>query len=126
MNREEVIEVLTNALDGLGTAWIVDEAISAAIKLLAADTNVARKDPITGLVPCGCGGKAKYIEEYDKFYTVRVECPQCYVATCATCDEEHATHDWNRAMGYTAPPRPGAIVPETDEMDPNGEEGAES
>ena len=42
MNMEEVIEVLTNALDGLGTAWIVDEAISAAIKLLAADTNVAR------------------------------------------------------------------------------------
>ena len=42
MNREEVIEVLTNALDGLGTAWIVDEAISAAIKLLAADANVAR------------------------------------------------------------------------------------
>ncbi len=42
MNREEVIEVLTNSLDGLGTAWIVDEAISAAIKLLAADTNVAR------------------------------------------------------------------------------------
>ena len=42
MNREEVIEVLTNALDGLGTAWVVDEAISAAIKLLADDTNVAR------------------------------------------------------------------------------------
>jgi len=54
MNREEVIEVLTNALDGLGTAWIVDEAISAAIKLLAADTNVARKSP-SGAIGPGTG-----------------------------------------------------------------------
>ena len=45
MNREEVIEVLTNALDGLGTAWIVDEAISAAIELLAEDNNVPVKQP---------------------------------------------------------------------------------
>ena len=57
MNREEVIDVLTNALDGLGTAWIVDEAISAAIELLSEDNNVPIKqpDPITGLAQCGCG-----------------------------------------------------------------------
>ena len=56
MNREEVIERLVNALDGLGAAWKVDEAISTVIKLLAADAHVARKDPTTGLMPCGCGG----------------------------------------------------------------------
>lgn len=27
-------------------------------------------------------------------------------------------------MGYTTPPRPGAIGPDAGEMDPNGDEGA--
>ena len=71
MNREEVIEVLTNALDGLGTAWIVDEAISAAIELLAEDNNVPIKqpDPITGLVPCEyCKNPKKLMD--DGYYQV--------------------------------------------------------
>ena len=92
MNREEVINVLTNALDGLGTAWIVDEAISAAIELLAEDSNVPVKqpDPITGLVPCGCAGKPEYhttcsIRESEYGYVASVkmhaECPDCHAKT---------------------------------------------
>ena len=44
-----------------------------------------------------------------------------------TSEEAHdmAKEAWDAAMGYTPPPRPGAIGPETGEMAPNGDEGAE-
>ena len=124
MNREEVIEVLTNALDGLGTAWIVDEAISAAIELLAEDNNVPVKqpDPITGLAPCGCGGKAIMLCDLE----YAVACEKCLIGLPYAFDtKELARQAWNTSRGYTAPPRPGAIRPDAGEMAPNGEEGAE-
>ena len=99
MNREEVIEVLTNALDGLGTAWKADEAISAAIKLLSADANVARKDPITGLMPCGCGGVAHFCSSSgdESFYLV--ECEKCEIETIYYPTKQKAREAWNAAMG---------------------------
>ena len=99
MNREEVIEVLENSLDGIGSAWKVDEAISAAIKLLAADANVARKDPITGLMPCGCGGAAHFWGSSgdESFYLV--ECEKCEIETIYYSTKKKAREAWNAAMG---------------------------
>ena len=39
---------------------------------------------------------------------------------------ELAIKAWNTAMGYTAPPRPGAIGPEQDGTAPIGDKGEES
>lgn len=99
MNREEVINVLTNALNGLGTAWKTDEAISAAIILLAADANAARKDPTTGLFPCGCGGAAHFWGSSgdESFYLV--ECEKCEIETIYYPTKKKAREAWNAAMG---------------------------
>lgn len=98
-------------------------------------------DPITGLVPCGCGGKAKYINSYYDdvwMYENYVGCPGCYASSAHISTSKHGyskameaeiklklKDNWNTSHGYTAPPRPGAIGPGTGEMDPNGDEGAE-
>lgn len=99
MNREEVIEGLVNALNGLGTAWKADEAISAAIILLAADANAARKDPTTGLFPCGCGGAAHFWGSSgdESFYLV--ECEKCEIETIYYSTKKKAREAWNAAMG---------------------------
>jgi hypothetical protein len=57
-------------------------------------------DPETGLVPCGCGGKAELhpaggIGNND----VMAECTTCSVAVICVTKEE-AIRVWNEAMGY--------------------------
>ena len=79
-------------------------------------------DPITGLVPCGCGGKAIMLCDLE----YAVACEKCLINLPYAFDtKELARQAWNAAMGYTDPPRPGAIGPETGEMAPNGDEGVE-
>lgn len=61
-------------------------------------------DPITGLVPCGCGGKAKVwpsdlrramVTDYE------VVCTECAMATgWVRGKQENAMKFWNTAMGY--------------------------
>ena len=101
MNRQEAIEQLKEwlaraALQGLIPGDVVAGELQKIVKAFSGPT----PDPDTGLVPCGCGGKARLYELDDDFYLVRVECSQCYVATRATYNEERATHDWNTAMGW--------------------------
>ena len=85
-------------------------------------------DPITGLVPCGCGGKPDYAitVKAGRYTKASVICTKCGFESVTYYTRDHAKDAWNTGMGYTAPPRPGAIGPETDEMAPNGDEGAES
>lgn len=56
-------------------------------------------DPITGLVPCGCGGKAEYyyhpIEDW-----VAVECVECGAGTSYKDTKEQARDAWNNSRGY--------------------------
>ena len=100
---------------------------------VAEDNNVPAKqpDPITGLAPCGCGGEVEQEDFHDGFFPYsRVTCRGCWTETTrcrCTTEEAHkmARIGWNASHGYTAPPRPGAIVPDAGEMDPNGDEGAE-
>ena len=102
----------------------------------------ATPDPITGLVPCDfCtdtfGQKPLLQENKYKPYT-------CMMSTISI-EENNGKHQieidlWDGGNVYaafeinycpmcgrklTAPPRPGAIGPETGEMAPNGDEGAE-
>ena len=87
-------------------------------------------DPITGLVPCGCGGVTEQTDFHDGFFPhSKVECLECGDEIMRAGDTIAEAHDmakmgWNASHGYTAPPFPGAIVPDVGEMAPNGDEGA--
>ncbi len=56
-----------------------------------------RPDPETGLVPCGCGGKASFY-----YWDARVQagCEECSMETAhlLSCDE--ARDEWNISHGY--------------------------
>lgn len=54
-------------------------------------------DPDTGMVPCGCGGKAS-VAMWQGMYSV--VCDVCSVQTAACGSEALARNDWTRAMGY--------------------------
>ena len=129
MNREEAAGVLSAMRDTLKKVYLVaidEERISALESaigfLLAEDNNVPIKqpDPITGLVPCG-GRKAMLCCTVGEGFWVA-----CSGVSQANRyeTEAFAIKAWNESMGYTAPPRPGAIVPNAGGMAPNGEEGA--
>lgn len=75
-----------------------------------------------GLARCGCGGKAIL------FHLPDIEGPgsggdrwavfcekTCGMETSDMTSPEYAVETWNTAMGYTAPSRPGAIVPDVRE-----------
>ena len=63
-------------------------------------------DPITGLVPCGCGGKAKiWPSEPTQFTKVitdyEVGCTECAMTTgWVNGKQENAVKVWNTAMGW--------------------------
>ena len=94
-------------------------------------------DAETGLVPCGCGGSASFHVSYDDknwSTTVKIACNKCLINVAFSALYElrgvealsgDAKNAWNAAMGYTEPPRPGAIGPETGETAPNGEGASE-
>ena len=72
----------------------------------------ATPDPTTGLVPCGCGGKAEIVKTYDEnswTNIVHVACKKCKIHITFTAPaelrgtdalKEDAKAAWNRAMGY--------------------------
>jgi len=66
---------------------------------------VAQPDPITGLVPCGCGGKAKiWPSEPTQFTHVitdyEVGCTECAMTTgWVRGKQDNAMNVWNTAMG---------------------------
>ena len=134
MTREEAANILDlktrpEALaDFVGPelAGIVHQAMIMGAEALRGP----QPDPITGLVPCGCGGEVEQEDFHDGFFPYsRVTCRGCWTETTrcrCTTEEAHkmAMIGWNASHGYTAPPLPGAIGPGTGEMAPNGDEGA--
>ena len=123
MNREEAAGVLSVMRYKLGYVGLIANeeertvALGVAISyLLAEDNNVPIKqpDPITGLVPCGCGGVVEQEDFHDGFFPYsRVTCRGCWTETTrcrCTTEEAHkmAMIGWNASHGYTAPSRPGA------------------
>jgi hypothetical protein len=65
-------------------------------------------DPETGLVPCGCGGKAQLgklqytIADPDLMPEYYAYCQDCGITTENSADRERVEAAWNRAMGYRA------------------------
>lgn len=118
------------------------EKIQTAMDEAIAALRGPQPDPITGLVPCGCGGEVYphyqlgwCHESGVQAFEVSTGCDGCgtctkprrghYVNGIDKDDTELASkRDWNTSHGYTAPPLPSAIGPKTDGIDPNGDEGA--
>ena len=55
-------------------------------------------DPITGLVPCGCGGKAMIHECHNLSHVIY--CDKCKIETNYQLTADTAKDAWNTAMGY--------------------------
>ena len=98
MTREEAARVLTELADEyekyelskngwLGTTYI------PAHRMGVAALRGAQPDPETGLMPCGCGGKAEVGNGNKAF------CGRCGITTLEQFTQEDAKSEWNRAMG---------------------------
>jgi hypothetical protein len=106
--REQAAEVLEKFQKGIyGYGGKVGVAIDTAIAALRGP----QPDPITGLVPCGCGGKAileKGINYHSGYYVICEKC-ECNIGLDrddflrpfgAYPTAEQAVSDWNRAIGW--------------------------
>ena len=92
-----------------------DRDIAEDLLLAAPVVNQTEQpDPITGLMPCGCGGKAEIVETYDEnswTNIVHVACKKCKIHITHTALyelrgsdalKEDAIAAWNTAMGGQA------------------------
>ena len=100
MTREQLIDYLESVLSPSGRAVTVAD-FNLIPDILSA-LRGPQPDPDTGLVPCGCGGKA----EIRKWEWAN----DAYIAGCTVCDAnvdfpydidetDKIISDWNRAMG---------------------------
>jgi hypothetical protein len=101
MNRQEAAEVLTALKQSLEMSDDYDycyysrdiDAYDTALTALRGH----QPDPITGLMPCGCGGKAT--RSYSSIGCV-VFCASCGLSTKNIFFASEAVNAWNVAMGY--------------------------
>ena len=92
--------------DRMGAMLVVGKGF-----IMDAPTITPQPDPDTGLVPCGCGGKAHIINSSGYSRRLYVECDSCAIVLGveATGDgalqgiyryDDQIIKDWNQAMGY--------------------------
>ena len=66
----------------------------------------ATPDPATGLVPCGCGGKARLLRKpIGNWVDHKIACDSCTMETAWVAGEDSADKakiEWNTAMGWRA------------------------
>ena len=75
-------------------------ALLPELKILLDNIIDMTPDPDTGLVKCGCGGKAVYEEFFDGFFNIdRVTCETCGIKV-DTAEARQAKSAWNTAMGW--------------------------
>ena len=109
MNRNEVIErykALVNYRYSHGMEYdmspggITKDTTTDLMESVLRELTKANPDPITGLVPCGCGNQAEIhygVYEKNDYY---VECGACGIGTRVITGENDAKRVWNTAMGY--------------------------
>ena len=97
MTREEAAREIDNT-----ACCFSDKRFRDSMHMAAAALRGPQPDPITGLVPCGCGGKAvmkhRLAKQQEAIWYVR--CDKCDVATAECFWELAAKNDWNGAMGW--------------------------
>ena len=105
MNREEAIKFFEALLHYLAEDECNEDARAAANLAIEA-LRGPQPDPITGLVPCGCGGRAKQEDFFDGFfYFGAIKCSGCEIEIRIPSLTPEESSDrvkvaWNRAMGY--------------------------
>ena len=118
MTREEAERTLqefydfNKTLTPQGDSWLqaditinryTQEELGKALPTAIAALRGPQPDLITGLVPCGCGGKVR-VECYPEWAgtpkAYRVDCFNCHVGTMPCQTAEQAKIAWNRAMGW--------------------------
>lgn len=92
MNSYELLIDLRERLTN-GAMYVEDgtiEALDAAMDVMCGPV----PDHETGLVRCGCGGKAVLHDEN------KVSCNKCGITTLEQFTQDDARNDWNTAMGW--------------------------
>ena len=104
MNREDAAREIDNT-----ACCFSDKRFRDAMHMAAAALRGPQPDPITGLVPCGCGGEAVRYgrDSYNSFFTT--VCSNCGTISWGELLQDEADKSWNTAMGYIAPPIPSAM-----------------
>jgi hypothetical protein len=107
MTLEQAMEVLISRYNsGVIRSRTNDDEWRLATDTVIAALRGPEPDPDTGLVPCGCGGKANL---YHNDYIYGDHQEGCWAVFCSnTCgietsdltSEKAAKETWNTAMGY--------------------------
>lgn len=98
MNRQEAYEFIKGYLDNV-FHQSNDYDTYSHLRDCADTLAPPEPDPGTGLLPCGCGGKAIPVRLPHPIKTLTcVACETCFVTTPYLEDDE-AKDVWNRAMG---------------------------
>ena len=106
MTREEAARLLEYHLKNEPTYIGLDDALRMAIAALNEVGSPTTQLDENGLMPCGCGGKAKiWPSEPTQFTKVitdyEVGCTECAMTTgWVRGKQEHAVKVWNTAMGW--------------------------
>ena len=99
MTREEHIAALEKYRDGILSGGI---SVPYDDLMIALDASIAalrgpQPNPDTGLMPCGCGGKAKITEQSLNWL---IKCVECGIQLEVYGGRGGAVWSWNRAMGW--------------------------
>jgi hypothetical protein len=93
MNRQEAATIIKAIGKHAIETHLTDPGDILDATVMAVQALVPKPDEVTGLVPCGCGGKAE-IGQY-----CEVTCDKCGASVPANYTEADAKAAWNRAMG---------------------------
>lgn len=94
MNREEAAREIDNT-----ACCFSDKRFRDAMHMAADALRGPQPDPITGLMPCGCGNPAECREDYGNWC---VMCTGCDMASGYHGDKQDAIDEWGTAMGWRA------------------------
>jgi len=95
MNREDAAREIDNT-----ACCFSDKRFRDAMHMAAAALRGPEPDPETGLVPCGCGGKAEICGSSGDDESYSLECWECGTSSRCYDTKKEAKAAWNRAMGY--------------------------
>ena len=94
MTREEAAREVHNI-----ACCFSDKRIRDVMHMAADALRGPQPDPITSLVPCGCGGKAETHELFGLYSgTYMTDCKECATGTTQYNTKKESQDAWNTAM----------------------------